>query len=210
MKAADNPDSEQVSALLSEAKTMAFQLKEDAATMETFTRSKASWQSHAAAIAQMKEHFNALSAQVDKLKAAKATASPWQKTAIDRIDPFLNEMSGYTEAVIEQLEQASRAPYTGIQGLSRSERRLFRRHGGHDRGLCRLWKDQTQTAGAYGQARSSCQLNAGREGMDENQAFPSWHVPRHSVASKSRVPARASKAKRFQAPSRIDTSPPSP
>jgi len=105
VKAADNPDSEQVSTLLSEAKTMAFQLKEDAATMETFTRSKASWQSHAAAIAQIKEHFNALSAQVTKLKAAKATASPWQKTAIDRIDPFLNEMSGYTEAVIEQLNK---------------------------------------------------------------------------------------------------------
>jgi len=105
VKAADNPDSEHVSALLSEAKTMAFQLKEDAETMETFTRSRASWQSHADAIAQIKEHFNALSKQVDKLKAAKAGASPWQKTAIDRIDPFLNEMSGYTEAVIEQLNK---------------------------------------------------------------------------------------------------------
>jgi len=105
MKAADNPDSEQVSNLLSEAKTMAFQLKEDAETMETFTRMNASWQSHANAIAQVKEHFNALSKQVDKLKAAKNTASPWQKAAIDRIDPFLGEMVGYTEAVIETLNQ---------------------------------------------------------------------------------------------------------
>jgi hypothetical protein len=104
-KAAENPDSEQVSNLLSGAKTMAFQLKEDAETMETFTRMNASWQSHADAITQIKEHFNALSQQVDKLKAARDTASPWQKTAIDRIEPYLNEMSGYAEAVIETLSQ---------------------------------------------------------------------------------------------------------
>jgi hypothetical protein len=36
-KAAGIPDSEKVSKLLSEAKTMAFQLKEDTATMESFT-----------------------------------------------------------------------------------------------------------------------------------------------------------------------------
>jgi len=105
MKAADNPDSEQVSKLLSQAKTMAFQLKEDAETMESFTRTKAPWQSHAAAIAQIKEHFNALSGQVTKLKAARDTASPWQKVAIDRIDPPMEEMAGYTEAVIEHLNK---------------------------------------------------------------------------------------------------------
>ncbi len=105
MKAADNPDSEQVSKLLSEAKTMAFQLKDDAQTMESFTRVDATWQSHGAAIAQIKEHFNTLSGQVTKLKAARNTASPWQKVAIDRIDPYLDEMVGYTEAVIEQLNK---------------------------------------------------------------------------------------------------------
>jgi len=103
VKAAVNPDSEQVSKLLSEAKTMAFQLKEDALTMESFTRMDVSWQSHAAAINQIKEHINALGKQVAKLKAAENTASPWQKTAIDRINPFLDEMSGYTTAVIERL-----------------------------------------------------------------------------------------------------------
>ena len=56
---ADVPDSEQVSKLLSEAKTQAFQLREDASTMESYTRSNASWQSHSAAVDQMKEHINA-------------------------------------------------------------------------------------------------------------------------------------------------------
>ena len=104
-KAAEKPDSEQVSNLLSQARTMAFQLKEDAETMETFTRMNVTWQSHAIAIGQIKEHANALAKQVDKLKAVRDEASPWQMTAIDRIDPYLDEMSGYIEAVIENLNQ---------------------------------------------------------------------------------------------------------
>jgi len=104
-KAADNPDSEQVSKLLSEAQTLSFQVKEDAVTMESFTRANVSWESHATAIAQIKEHFNALSRQVTKLKAERNAASPWQREAIDRIDPYMDEMVGYTEAVIDHLNK---------------------------------------------------------------------------------------------------------
>ena len=107
-KSADVPDSEQVSKLLSEAKTMAFQLKEDAATMESFTRMNVSWQSHAEAINQIKEHVNALGRHVAKLKDARNSAAPWQKTAIDRINPFLDELGGYTSAVIEHLNREPR------------------------------------------------------------------------------------------------------
>jgi hypothetical protein len=96
-------DSEQVSKLLSEAKTMAFQLKEDAATMETYSRMDLSWESHKVAINQIKDHVNALGKQVAKLKAAEVSASPLQATAIDRINPYLDEMVGYTTAVIEHL-----------------------------------------------------------------------------------------------------------
>jgi hypothetical protein len=105
IKAADVPDSEQVSSLLSEAKTMAFQLKEDAETMESYTRSNVSWESHATAISRVKEHVNAMGRQVAKLNDAKGSASPWQKTAIDRINPFLQELAGYTEAAIEHLNK---------------------------------------------------------------------------------------------------------
>jgi hypothetical protein len=100
---AETPDSEQVSKLLSDAKTMAFQLKEDALTMESFTRMNVDWQTHAAAINQIKEHVNALSKQVARLKAAEGAAAPWQKTAINRIDPYLDELGGYTTAVIERI-----------------------------------------------------------------------------------------------------------
>ncbi|MBZ5674757.1 MAG: hypothetical protein LAP61_10965 [Acidobacteriia bacterium] len=102
-KAAETPDSEQVSKLLSEAKTMAFELKEDAVTMESFTRMNVSMQSHAVAINQIKDHINALTRQTAKLKEARSAGSPWQQTAIDRITPFLDELGGYTYAVIEHL-----------------------------------------------------------------------------------------------------------
>jgi hypothetical protein len=96
-------DSEQVSKLLSEAKTLAFEVKEDAATMESFTRMNVSWESHATAINQIRDHLNALGKQAAKLREVKDVASPWQRTAIDRITPFLDEMGGYTAAVIEHL-----------------------------------------------------------------------------------------------------------
>jgi len=102
-KATGVADSEQVSKLLSEAKTLAYQVREDAATMETYTRMNASWQSHAVAINQIKDHVNALGRKAAELRDAKAGASPWQKTAIDRITPYLGELANYTDAVIEHL-----------------------------------------------------------------------------------------------------------
>ena len=104
-KAADVPDSEQVSKLLSEAKTLAFQVKEDASTMESFTWMNVGWETHAVAINQVADHLNALGRQVAKLNDARDTASPWQKTAIDRITPLLDEMGGYTAAVIEHIKR---------------------------------------------------------------------------------------------------------
>jgi hypothetical protein len=106
--AAEVRDSEQVSKLLSEAKTAAFQVKEDAVTMESYTRMDLSWDAHKAAITQMREHVNALGRQVTKLNDAKGAASPWQRIAIDRINPFMDELGGYTSAVIDRLNGEQR------------------------------------------------------------------------------------------------------
>jgi hypothetical protein len=103
MTAADAPDSEQVSKLLSEAKTAAFQIKEDAIIMESYTRVDVSLESHAVAINLVKDHVNELGRVVNKLNEAKGSASPWQRTAIDRIQPYLDELGGYTTAVIEHI-----------------------------------------------------------------------------------------------------------
>ena len=109
--AAATHDSEQVAKLLSEAKTMSFQLKEDAVAMEGFTRMNVSWESHAVAINQIKDHINALVNHEAKLKEAN-TASPWQKTAIDRIVPYLDELEAYTFAVIERINDQPKRLFT--------------------------------------------------------------------------------------------------
>jgi hypothetical protein len=111
-KAPDAPDSEAVNKLLSEAKTMAFQLKEDAVIMESFTRMNVGWEAHAVAINQIKDHVNALGRQQEKLMDAKATASEWQRTAINRIEPFLDELEGYTSAVIERINANPKQLFT--------------------------------------------------------------------------------------------------
>jgi hypothetical protein len=110
--AATVPDSEHVAKLLSEAKTMAFQLKEDAVAMEGFTRMNVSWESHAVAINQIKDHVNALQNQEVKLKGARSAALPWQKTAIDRIVPYLDELEAYTSAVIERINDQPNRLFT--------------------------------------------------------------------------------------------------
>ena len=106
------PDSEHVAKLLSEAKTMAFQLKEDAVAMEGFTRMNVSWESHAVAINQIRDHVNALEKQEAKLKEARSAAAPWQRTAIDRIVPYLDELEGYTSAVIERINEQPKRLFT--------------------------------------------------------------------------------------------------
>lgn len=108
MRGADVPDSEHVNKLLSDVRSTAFQLRWDADLMEGFTRSAVSWESHAAQINTIKEHVNELGKLEAKLQEARTEASPWQKTAIDRITPFVDELGGYTSAVIEHLNASPR------------------------------------------------------------------------------------------------------
>jgi hypothetical protein len=98
------PDSEQVSNLLSDVKTQAVKLSADASTMESYTRSGASWESHSAAVNQMKEHINEAGRQLTKLQEVRESASPWQKTAINRIYPLLKELADNTTNVIQYIK----------------------------------------------------------------------------------------------------------
>ena len=101
LAAAQVPDSEQVSKLLSDVKTQAVKLRVDASTMESYTRSGASWKSHSAAVNQMKEHINEAGRQLTKLQEVRESASPWQAKVIDRISPLLRELADNTTNVIQ-------------------------------------------------------------------------------------------------------------
>lgn len=100
-RAASPPDSEHVTRLLSDVKTQAVILSVDADTMEGYSRSGASWQSHASVISQMREHINKAGRELSELQDLRTSASPWQMKAIDRIRPPLQELANGTEREIK-------------------------------------------------------------------------------------------------------------
>lgn len=104
-RAADVVESDQVSNTLSDAKMLAYQLSEDAASMEAFTRLDATWQSHVEAINKIKDNVNNMGRLLAKLQDARSGAAPWQQTAIDRITPVAKELAANTTAAIEQLNK---------------------------------------------------------------------------------------------------------
>jgi hypothetical protein len=103
VKAVGTQDSADVSKLLSDTKAAAVQLKTDSSLMESFTRSKVSWQSYAGKLHTIRAHVNNAGQLVAKLKAAESTGSPWQQTTIKQIEPLLQEMADNLSATINHL-----------------------------------------------------------------------------------------------------------
>ncbi len=104
--AGDNPSgsSQAISQLLSQVKTEAIALEEDAEDLATWTRTKQmSWQSHAEKLNKMRDHINVAGKLLAQLNEARGGASPWQQQAIDRIYPLLKELADNTETTIRHL-----------------------------------------------------------------------------------------------------------
>jgi hypothetical protein len=106
-------DSKEVSANLEDVKTEAIQLRHDADELKSYTHSTLSWQSHAARVEEIKRHVNNAGKLLSKLDSARASASPWQQQAIDRIGPLLKELASNVESTIEHLNQKPRLLQTG-------------------------------------------------------------------------------------------------
>jgi hypothetical protein len=103
LKAAGTPDSADITKLLADTKAVAVQLKTDSGQMESYTRSKLSWQSYAAKVETIKGHINNAGQLVARLKDAESTGSPWQQATIKRIEPLLQEMADNLTATIKHL-----------------------------------------------------------------------------------------------------------
>jgi len=110
---AQNEDNAEVSRLLVDAKEKAAVLSRDADEMEALTRSDVSWQSHAAMLETMKEDVNELARSVEKLNAARDSASSWQRQAIDRMMPLMRELASNTTAAINHLKEQPTRPISG-------------------------------------------------------------------------------------------------
>ena len=105
LQAADNPvpDSPEVAELLTQAKSHALQLRDDAQLMHQFSLMKVSWESHAEQIMTIKGHANNLGKVLKQMADRQESASPWQQSAIERITPLAQEMATNIETTIEHL-----------------------------------------------------------------------------------------------------------
>jgi ABC-type Na+ efflux pump permease subunit len=105
VKAAESEDHPKITALLADAKAEAVELKNDSTDMESFTRSSLNWESYAQKIEMIKEHVNNTGKLLTKLQAEESNGSPWQQTAIKRIEPLLKELAANTEKTINYLNE---------------------------------------------------------------------------------------------------------
>ena len=110
---AQSEENAEVLRLLSDAREKAAVLSRDADEMEALTRSDVSWQTHAAMLDTMKEDVNDLAKSVEKLNAARDSASSWQRQAIDRMMPLMKELASNTTAAINHLKEQPTRPTSG-------------------------------------------------------------------------------------------------
>lgn len=100
-RTAPQPDSPQITELLKQAQTQAAGLEKDAHALVTFQRSNISWSTHMAQLDQMRQQINAVGKLDTQLRDARGTGSPWQQTAIDRVNPALRELADNLQATIQ-------------------------------------------------------------------------------------------------------------
>lgn len=100
---AQTADSKRISALFTDAKSLAALADDRAAKLETLTRSGVSWTSHAVELNAMKEHVNELGRVSKQLNDKRDEGSAWQQEAIGQIDPLLREMADQLSTTINHL-----------------------------------------------------------------------------------------------------------
>jgi hypothetical protein len=113
-------DSAQVSKLLQDAKTSSAQLMRDTSQMETYSRSKVTWQSHASQIDRVKEHINNTGKILADLHSARDGAEPWQQDAIDKITPLAQILASNTTNIINRLNDDKTTWSPEFQGYLKS------------------------------------------------------------------------------------------
>jgi hypothetical protein len=102
---AQTADSPEITKMLSEVKSHAALAKDDAMTLESYTwTSMSSKQSHSLRLIAIKDHANDLINDFNKLHSMRAEGSAWQREAVDRISPLLQDMSNHLTATMNYLK----------------------------------------------------------------------------------------------------------
>lgn len=121
-------DSAKISDLLEQAKSHAVLAERDAATLESYTRSRLSWQSHGSQLNRIKRHVNELGQLNKQLSDLRAEGSPWQQMAVDQVDLRLREMADLLTNTINHLnDNRAHVHMQPYQEYARANRELTSR-----------------------------------------------------------------------------------
>jgi|SRR5581483_323658 len=94
-------DSAEINRLLADARADAISAEYDADILDSYTHGNLSPQAHSIQLVKMREHVNDLGKVGARLVDLRDQGSPWQRVAIDRINPLLGEMARQLQITIE-------------------------------------------------------------------------------------------------------------
>lgn len=96
----------EASNLLEQVRSSAFKLDRQAETLETFGRNnQISRESHGNQLNQIREQINTLGGHLARLQEIKHVTAPWQRMAIERVQPAAVQLAVRTEAAIQHLNE---------------------------------------------------------------------------------------------------------
>jgi len=95
----------EASGLLGDVQVLSGKLRLVADKLESFPRSKLSWESHANQLSLVREHINQIGDRLERLQEIRHVTSPWQQQAIDRIVPVAVDLATGTKAAIGHLNE---------------------------------------------------------------------------------------------------------
>jgi hypothetical protein len=103
-------DSSEVAGLFSVARTHAHELRLDAEVMESYTWNPVSWATQVNQIYNIRQHTSDLAKVIQKLNELRATASPRQQAAIDRLNPTLSDLAASVNSMIDCVSDHTASP----------------------------------------------------------------------------------------------------
>jgi hypothetical protein len=112
---AETSDPGQISKLLSDVKTEIYQLRQAADAVESAARAGRSHESQAVAANKLKIQVNAAGRVQAKLDESRASATQWQRAAIDRMKPLLLILAADATAIIEDVNSNKEASNTSYK-----------------------------------------------------------------------------------------------
>src|SRR5437773_9572065 len=95
----------EASGSLGDVQVLSGKLRLDAEKLESFPRSKLSWESHANQLSLVREHVNQIGDRLKRIQEIRHVTSPWQQQAIDRIVPMAVELASRAQAAMEHLNE---------------------------------------------------------------------------------------------------------